>query len=144
MRPVESGCQQVDLRFEDVDAFKQARGSAFQMLLQYKTIDQLDLTSLHDLETQRKLFGRNVLAAGAPAALRTRWLIMVSYVGHSRHAAFHPRTELPDRSACDPRAGGVSSRAPSIGACGADSARARQGSCNPFDLQSHRALLCAG
>jgi hypothetical protein len=53
MRPVESGCQQVDLRFQDVDAFKQARGSVFQMLLQDKTVDELDLTSLHDLETAR-------------------------------------------------------------------------------------------
>src|SRR6266480_900305 len=50
MRPVEGGRQQVDLRFQDVDAFKQASGPVFQMLLQYKTIDELDLTALHDLE----------------------------------------------------------------------------------------------
>jgi hypothetical protein len=54
MRPVESGSQQIDLRFQDVDPFKQARGSAFQMLLQHETVDELDLTPLHDLETARR------------------------------------------------------------------------------------------
>src|SRR5881296_2406369 len=54
MRPVEGGRQLVDLRFQDVDAFEQASGASFQMLLQYKTIDELDLTSLHDLETARR------------------------------------------------------------------------------------------
>jgi hypothetical protein len=53
MRSVESGCQQVDLRFQDIDALEQARGSVFQMLLQYKTVDELDLTPLYDLETAR-------------------------------------------------------------------------------------------
>src|SRR5213592_1665558 len=54
MRPVEGGRQQVDLWLQDVDALKQASGPVFQMLLQYKTIDELDLTSLHDLETARR------------------------------------------------------------------------------------------
>ena len=54
MRPVESGSQQIDLRFQDVDPFKQARGSAFQMLLQHETVDELDLTPLHDLDTARR------------------------------------------------------------------------------------------
>src|SRR6266478_1226436 len=54
MRPVESGRQLVDLRFQDVDAFEQARGPVFQVLLQYKTIHELDLTPLHDLETARR------------------------------------------------------------------------------------------
>ncbi len=54
MRPVEGGRQQVDLRFQDVDAFKKASGPILQVLLEYKTIDELDLTSLHDLETVRR------------------------------------------------------------------------------------------
>src|SRR5438309_4788890 len=54
MRPVEGGRQLVDLRFQDVDAFKQASGPVFQVLLQYKTIHKLDLTPLHDLETARR------------------------------------------------------------------------------------------
>src|SRR5712671_5672893 len=54
MGAVEGACQQVDLRFQYVDAFEQARGAVFQMLLQYKTIDELDLASLHDLETARR------------------------------------------------------------------------------------------
>src|SRR6266852_1992927 len=54
MRPVEGGRQLVDLRFQDVDAFEQASGPVFQVLLQNKTVDELDLTSLHDLETARR------------------------------------------------------------------------------------------
>src|SRR5437870_11906218 len=54
MRPVEGGRQLVDLRFQDVDAFEQASRPVFQVLLQYQTIHELDLTSLHDLETARR------------------------------------------------------------------------------------------
>ncbi len=54
MRPVQAGREQVDLRLQDVDALEQARGPVFQMLLQQKTVDELDLTSLHDLETARR------------------------------------------------------------------------------------------
>src|SRR5882672_994419 len=50
MRPVQAGREQADLRLQDVDAFEQARGSVFQMLLQYNTVDEFDLSALHDLE----------------------------------------------------------------------------------------------